>query len=91
MLEFPIPAVPSPVHGVRLTADLGRSQDLCRDKEAARCDAQEADTIAKGECAKVAKGTDATIQAGSHSFDWVRVRVVEERRELWTSRALVLD
>lgn len=62
-----------------------------RDKDAASCDAQATEAVAKGDCAKVAKGADATIQAGSHSFDWVRVRVVGDRRELWTSRTLVLD
>lgn len=70
---------------------LAALKSCARDTNAARCDAQEASSFAKGECAKVAKGTDALIQAGSHSFDWVRVRVTGDRRELWTARTLVLD
>jgi len=84
----------------RLTQFRACSPDACaaqfkEPKAAAVCTtkcASDVETAVKaGECARVVKGTDTTIEAGSHSFDWVRVRLPDVRKELWVERSLVLD
>ena len=62
---------------------VGRGQTDCR--------AAVEQSIAKGECAKVTAGTEARIEAGSHSFDWVRVRIGNRPAPLWVERRLVLE
>jgi hypothetical protein len=49
------------------------------------------DALAKGECVKLAAGTDATVEAGSHSFSQVRIKAKGQPRELWVDRKLVLE
>ncbi len=48
-------------------------------------------TISKGDCRKVTVGAEATIEAGSHSFDWVRIRIQGYPGALWVARKMVLD
>lgn len=57
----------------------------------AKCAADIQTAVKAGECAHVVKGTDITVQAGSHSFAWVRIKVPGAKKELWVERALVLD
>jgi len=60
-------------------------------KKAAECKSRSDEAIAAGECAPLQAGTEAAIQAGSHSFEWVRIRVKGELQELWVERRLVMD
>ena len=55
------------------------------------CRSQLAATLGSGECLKLSAGTDVEIMAGSHSFDWVRLRTSGSSRPLWSERRLVLD
>ena len=55
------------------------------------CKADVDATLAKGECAGLPAGTQATIEAGSHSFSWVRFRVQGRPQPMWAERSLVLD
>jgi hypothetical protein len=55
------------------------------------CKTKVDESLAKGECARLKKGTPATIEAGSHSFDWVRILVPGQPQPLWTQRSLVLE
>jgi len=45
----------------------------------------------EGAPAKLEVGKEATIEAGSHSFDWVRIRVEGLRRPLWSPRSLIFE
>ena len=47
--------------------------------------------VKAGECARAIKGTDTTIQAGSHSFDWVRIKLHGAKKEMWVERNVVLE
>lgn len=55
------------------------------------CQAQLVEAVAKGECMTLRGGSEASVEAGSHSFDWLRIRPRGERRELWIERRHVLD
>ena len=55
------------------------------------CRAKIDQALATQTCAHLKAGTQATIEAGSHSFDWVRFRVSGQTRALWAERRLVLD
>jgi hypothetical protein len=65
----------------------------CSDEEGdqSQCDRERAQLVARGDCMQVAKGAVATIRAGSHSFEWVRVKLEGKSRELWLDRSLLLD
>lgn len=60
-------------------------------KAPAGCKSQMDEALKKGECEKLTAGTEATIEAGSHSFDWVRIRVPGHVQPLWSQRQLVLE
>jgi hypothetical protein len=47
--------------------------------------------IEAGTCVRVPAGAKAVIEAGSHSFDWVRFRVEGDPRPLWSARGLLLN
>ena len=55
------------------------------------CRAKIDQALATQTCAQLKAGTQATIEAGSHSFDWVRFKVTGQPRALWAERKLVLD
>jgi hypothetical protein len=55
------------------------------------CKAAVDQSITKGECASVKAGTEARIEAGSHSFDWVRVRLGNGGGPMWVQRKMVLE
>jgi hypothetical protein len=55
------------------------------------CKAQAKDALTSGACTRLPAGTEVTIEAGSHSFDWLRFRVQGLQRPLWSPRNLVLD
>ena len=57
----------------------------------ADCKARMDEALKKGLCIKILAGTEATIEAGSHSFDWVRIRVPGQVQPVWSQRQLVLD
>ncbi len=62
--------------------------------EAARpakdCEQQRAEFIKSEACYRIPSGTTGAIEAGSHSFDWLRVRVPGAIQPLWTPRGLFL-
>ena len=70
---------------------LAALQTCACEKDLELCDAQVANVTATRQFAKFTKGTDATIQACSHSFDWVSVRISGEPQQIWTNRMFVLD
>lgn len=55
------------------------------------CDRQREELIRAKACFVIAGGTAAAIEASSHSFDWLRVRVPGTVQPLWTARALFLS
>ena len=59
-------------------------------RPAEECDRQRAELLNTKACFAIAGGTSATIEAGSHSFEWLRVRVTGTERPLWTVRMLFL-
>jgi hypothetical protein len=63
--------------------------------EAARpakdCEQQRAELIVTKACFAIPAGTTGAIEAGSHSFDWLRVRVPGTIQPLWTQRSLFLN
>jgi hypothetical protein len=55
------------------------------------CERERANLIDAGACFAIAGGTTAAIEASSHSFDWLRVRVPGTIQPLWTARSLFLQ
>ena len=55
------------------------------------CKAAVEQAITKGECSKVVAGTEARIEAGLHSFDWVRVKIGNRPMPMWVERQLVFE
>lgn len=79
--------------GMACTSQLDSARtSLCLIENAsADCRAIVEAALQKGDCAKLEVGKEATIEAGSHSFDWVRIRVEGLRRPLWSPRSLILE
>ena len=55
------------------------------------CNAAVEPSFTKGDCSRVTAGTEARIEAGSYSFEWVRVRILNRPWPLWVERQLVLE
>jgi hypothetical protein len=55
------------------------------------CSGQVESVLKSRECVKLPAGTEAVIEAGSHSFDWVRFRVQGQPQSLWSPRRLLLN
>ena len=55
------------------------------------CAQQRAEFIKSQACFTILGGTTGAIEAGSHSFDWLRVRVPGTIQPLWTPRSLFLN
>jgi hypothetical protein len=63
----------------------------CQAAQAAKdCDRERAELINTKSCFAITGGTTGRIEAGSHSFEWVRVRVPGISQPLWTARSLFL-
>jgi hypothetical protein len=60
-------------------------------KPADECERERAKLIDTRACFAITAGTTAAIEAGSHSFDWLRVRVPGTIQSLWTARSLFLQ
>jgi hypothetical protein len=54
------------------------------------CVQQRAELMNSKACFAITSGTVGAIEAGSHSFDWLRVRVPGTIQPLWTARSLFL-
>jgi hypothetical protein len=54
------------------------------------CEQEKATLITAATCALIPAGIDVIIEAGSHSFDWLRIRVPGQLAPLWADRRLVL-
>jgi hypothetical protein len=68
-----------------------RRVSTCAAAQGGACDQEKADLIKAGTCAMIPGGVDVFIEAGSHSFDWLRIRVPGRPAPLWTDRRLVLE
>jgi hypothetical protein len=55
------------------------------------CKAKVDQALAGQACLRIQAGTEATIEAGSHSFDWIRFRVGGHPQALWARRELLLQ
>lgn len=55
------------------------------------CVGERAKLIAEARCTLIPDGVSVVIEAGSHSFDWLRIRVPGHTAPLWTERQLVLE
>jgi len=80
--------------GVACTTQLAiaRVATACTSRvDGPHCKAQIEGALSSGECAKLLAGTEVAIEAGSHSFDWLRFRVQGRPQPLWSQRSLVLD
>lgn len=70
--------------------DVVRGVTLCPLEQGRDCDSERAALLAQGECFLVSTGTRATVEASSHSFEWLRVRIPGLEKPVWTDRALFL-
>ena len=59
--------------------------------DAPECKAQADGAVTSGQCTRLPVGTEVAIEAGSHSFDWLRFKVNGQPQPLWSQRSLVLD
>ncbi|PPC85837.1 MAG: hypothetical protein CTY31_12340 [Hyphomicrobium sp.] len=55
------------------------------------CTAQIEVAVRNGQCTKIIKGAETTIEAGSGSFEWVRIKLLGVKGEYWINRDLVLE
>jgi hypothetical protein len=55
------------------------------------CEQEKATLIQSAACAPIPGGIDVMIEAGSHSFELLRIRVPGHLAPLWTDRRLVLE
>jgi hypothetical protein len=55
------------------------------------CEREKTAHIDAGTCALIPVGVTVTIEASSHTFDWLRIRVPGHPAPLWTDRRLVLE
>jgi hypothetical protein len=82
------------VEGVACTSQLiiARVAEACTVRaDDPECKAQAEGALASGQCENLPAGTEVTIEAGSHSFDWLRFHVKGRAGALWSERSLVLD
>ena len=60
-------------------------------RSAKDCEQQRAELIGSKTRYSITAGTTGAIEAGSHSFDWLRVRIPGATQPLWTPRGLFLN
>jgi hypothetical protein len=80
--------------GIACTSQLSiaRIAEACTTRvDDPECKTNAESAITSGQCAKLPAGTEVAIEAGSHSFDWLRFRVKDRAEALWSKRSLVLD
>ena len=101
ILGAPPPSLPTgPASNMQKTRANGIG---CRDQESIRklstcvpgqardCERERAALIAAATCALIPIGISVMIEASSHSFEWVRIRVPGHPAPLWTERRVVLE
>jgi hypothetical protein len=68
-----------------------RSVSSCSEARPSKdCAHERSGLISAKTCFEIPSGSTAAIEAGSYSFDWLRVRVPGSAQSLWTSRTLFL-
>lgn len=80
--------------GIACTSQLAiaRVAEACTAQvDGPHCKTQAESALISGQCIKLTTGTEVAIEAGSHSFDWLRFRVKGRVEALWSKRSLVLD
>lgn len=77
--------------GIACTSQTTLAQVAQCSNARSNCKATLEGVLASGQCAWLPSGTRAKIEAGSHSFDWVRIKAQGQSRLLWTEQSLVLD
>ena len=95
------PNVPGPIvsnrQTTRITGTACVTQEAiwavrnCALGQGRRCEADVRAHLDAGSCSVISAGTVVKIEAGSHSFDWLRISVPGVSRSLWIERRLVLD
>jgi hypothetical protein len=68
-----------------------RKASACVPAQVRDCEQEKAAAIKAATCALIPAGVDVMIEPGSHSFDWLRIRVPGHQAPLWTDRRLVLE
>lgn len=63
----------------------------CVPSQARDCERERAALIERASCASIPRGISVWIEAGSHSFAWLRIRVPGHPEPLWTDRKLALE
>jgi hypothetical protein len=101
VLGAPPPSLPTgPTSNTQKTRASGVG---CRDQESLRkvvtcvpgasqdCEREEAALVEAATCVQIPVGISVVIEASSHSFEWLRIRVPGHPAPLWTDRRLVLE
>jgi hypothetical protein len=101
VVETPLPpSAPGPTSNVHKTRVNGigcrdtssvHKVSACVSGQARDCGLEKAALVKAGTCVVIPIGTSVKIEAGSHSFDWLRIRVPGHPAPLWTERKLVLE
>lgn len=101
MLAFPsLPSAAPPTTNTQKTRATGigcvsqetlRNVSTCAVGQGRNCEQEKAELLKTATCAVIPSGIDVIIEAGSHSFEWLRVRVPGQQSPLWTDRSVVLD
>jgi hypothetical protein len=95
-----LPPTAAPTSNVQKTRSKGvgcTSQDAvrkvmtCVAAQGRDCERERADLINVATCAMIPAGVEVKIEAGSYSFEWVRIRVPGHQPPLWVDRRVVLD
>ena len=55
------------------------------------CEQEQSDLINATSCAMIPAGVEVRIEAGSYSFEMLRIRVPGHQAPLWTDRGLVFE
>lgn len=56
----------------------------------ADCSGERKTLVQNGACIELAEGAPVTVQAGSRSFDWLKIRVPGRSEQLWIERSFLL-
>lgn len=71
--------------------DSRKLQLVCGASAGPDCASAQAQAATSSRCVKIPAGAIVKIEAGSHSFDWLRVRISGHKQSLWVERGRVLD
>jgi hypothetical protein len=75
-------AAPASLQALRACSSNTPTGDCAADRKA---------VVAAGTCVEIPAGTPLVVQAGSRSFDWLRVKLEGRAGEFWIDRGLALD